>query len=156
MWSDELLGAILERRYSNKWPERFRAGFEALFGSDGGRYPDSAKRQVTLRAPAPSEDSEGIIPFAALIHPSNPSSGPYGGTSLAVFPGDDTPCLISLVVGTNGLAPDEGILGRPGHARKSEAICAWLNSGRRKRVAWSKHDPTRLDWPAPQVPTIHK
>ena len=30
MWSDELLGAILERRYSNKWPERFRAGFEAL------------------------------------------------------------------------------------------------------------------------------
>jgi 5-methylcytosine-specific restriction protein B len=149
MWSDELLGAILERRYSNKWPERFRAGFEALFGSDGGRYPDSAKRQVTLRAPAPSEDSEGIIPFAALIHPSNPSSGPYGGTSLAVFPGDDTPCLISLVVGTNGLAPDEGILGRPGHARKSEAICAWLNSGRRKRVAWSKHDPTRLDQRVP-------
>jgi len=149
MWSDKLLGAILERRYSNKWPERFRAGFEALFGSDGGRYPDSAKRQVTLRAPAPSEDSEGIIPFAALIHPSNPSSGPYGGTSLAVFPGDDTPCLISLVVGTNGLAPDEGILGRPGHARKSEAICAWLNSGRRKRVAWSKHDPTRLDQRVP-------
>ena len=76
MWSDELLGAILERRYSNKWPEKFRAGFEALFGSDGGRYPDSAKRQVTLRAPAPSEDSEGIIPFAALIHPSNPSRDP--------------------------------------------------------------------------------
>ena len=142
MWSDKLVGAILERRYSNAWPEKFKTGFEALFGSEGGRYPDSAKRHVTLRAPAPPEDSEGIIPFGALIHPSNPSTGPYGGTSLAVFPGDDTPCMISLVVGTNGLAPDEEILGRPGHARKAAAVCAWLNSGQRKLVAWSKHDPT--------------
>jgi len=149
MWADKLLSAILERRYSNAWPEKFKAGYDALFGGDGGRYPDSAKRQVTLRAPAPPEDSEGMVPFAALIHPSNPSSGPYGGTSLAVFPGDDTPCLISLVVGTNGLAPDEGILGRPGHARKAAAVCAWLNSGKRKLVAWSKHDPTRLDQRVP-------
>lgn len=145
MWPDKLMSAILERRYSNAWPEKFKAGFEALFGGDSGRYPESAKRQVTLRAPAPSEDAEGIIPFAALIHPSNPSTGPYGGTSLAVFPGDDTPCMISLVVGTNGLAPDEEILGRPGHARKAAAVCAWLNSGQRTLVAWSKHDPTRLD-----------
>lgn len=149
MWADKLLSAILERRYSKAWPDNFKAGFEALFGTSGGRYPDSAKRQVTLRAPAPPEDSEGIVPFAALIHPSNPSSGPYGGTSLAVFPGDDAPCLISLVVGTNGLAPDEGILGRPGHARKAAAICAWLNSGKRQLVAWSKHDPTRLDQRVP-------
>jgi 5-methylcytosine-specific restriction enzyme B len=149
MWADKLLGAILERRYSNAWPEKFKAGFEALFGSDGGRYPDGAKRQVTLRAPAPSEASEGIVPFAALIHPSNPSAGPYGGTSLAVFPGSDAFCLVSLVVGTNGLAPDEAILGRPGHARKAAAVCAWLNSGQRKLVAWAKHDPTRLDQRVP-------
>ncbi|MDO8431750.1 MAG: AAA family ATPase [Candidatus Binatus sp.] len=145
MWADKLVSAILERGYSNAWPEKFKAGFEAIFGGDGGRYPDSAKRHVTLRGPAPSEDKEGIVPFAALIHPSNPSTGPYGGTSLAVFPGDDAPCLISLVVGTSGLAPDEEILGRPGHARKAAAVCAWLNSGQRKLVAWSKHDPTRLD-----------
>jgi len=145
MWSDKLLSAILERRYSKGWPDQFNEGFEALFGSDGGRYPDNAKRQVTLRAPAPSEESEGIVPFAALIHPSNPSSGPYGGTSLAVFPGEDASCLITLVVGTNGLAPDEAILGRPGHARKAAAICAWLNHGKRKLVAWAKNDPTRLD-----------
>jgi 5-methylcytosine-specific restriction enzyme B len=149
MWADKLLAAILERRYSNAWPEKFKAGFEALFGGDGGRYPDSAKRQVTLRAPAPSQESEGIVPFAALIHPSNPSSGPYGGASLAVFPGDDAPCMISLVVGTNGLAPDEAILGRPGHARKASAVCAWLNDGKRKLVAWAKHDPTRLDQRVP-------
>jgi hypothetical protein len=68
---------------------------------------------------------------------------------LAVFPGNDTACLISLVVGTNGLAPDEAILGRPGHARKAAAICAWLNSGKGKLVAWAKHDPTRLDQRVP-------
>jgi 5-methylcytosine-specific restriction protein B len=145
MWYDKLLGAILESRYANEWPKKFEAGFEALFGSASGRYPDSAKRKVTLRAPAPPETSEGIVPFAAIIHPSNPNSGPYGGTSLAIFPGNDTPCLISLGVGTNGLAPDEGILGRPGHARKAAAICAWLNDGKQRRMAWSKHDPTRLD-----------
>ncbi len=126
MWADKILDAILERCSSNGWPERFKAGFEALFGSNGGRYPDNARRQVTLRAPAPSESSEGIVPFAALIHPANPSSGPYGGTSFAVFPGENAPCLLTLVVGTNGLAPDEAILGRPGHARKAKALYAPL------------------------------
>jgi 5-methylcytosine-specific restriction protein B len=145
MWADNLLSAIQERQYSNAWPGKFKAGFEALFGGNGGRYPDNAKKRVNLRAPAAPETNEGIVPFAALIHPSNPNSGPYGGTSLVIFPGDDAPCLISLVVGTNGLAPDEGILGRPGHARKATAICAWLNDGKQKLVAWSKHDPTRLD-----------
>lgn len=140
MWSDKLLGAILETQYSNEWPKRFEAGVEALFGGDGGRYPASANNRMTLRAPPLQE-----VPFGALIHPSNPNSGAYGGTSLAVFPGDGVPCLISLVVGTNGLAPDEGILGRPGHARKAAAVCAWLNDGKQKRMAWSKHDPTRLD-----------
>jgi len=145
MWADKLLSAILQRKYSKEWPEKFKAGFEDLFGGAGGRYPDAAKRLVSLRAPAPAEGNEGAVPFAALIHQSNPNSGPYGGTSLAVFPGDDAACLISLVVGTNGLAPDEGILGRPGHARKAAALCAWLNSGKQKLVAWAKHDPTRLD-----------
>jgi 5-methylcytosine-specific restriction protein B len=145
MWSDKLLAAILERRYSKEWPGKIKAGFEDLFGGSSGRYPDAARRVVTLRAPAPSEESDGIVPFAALIHPSNPNSGPYGGTSLAVFPGDDAACLVSLVVGTNGLAPDEGILGRPGHARKAAALCAWLNSGKQRLMAWAKHDPTRLD-----------
>lgn len=150
MWADKLMGAILDRRYSNEWPEKFKAGFEALFGAESGRYPASAKNHVTLRSPAPPEDADGIIPFAAIIHPSNPNAGPYGGTSLAVFPGDDVPCLISLVVGTNGLAPDDEILGRPGHARKASAVCAWLNGGQRKLVAWSKHDPTRLDQQIPR------
>jgi 5-methylcytosine-specific restriction protein B len=145
MWADRLLTTILERRYSNEWPHKFEAAFNDLFGRDAGRYPESAKRELKLRKPAPPEEREGIVPFAALIHPSNPDSGAYGGTSFAVFPGDDAPCLITLVVGTNGLAPDEGILGRPGHARKARALCAWLNVGKQKLVAWAKQDPTRLD-----------
>src|SRR5580693_1369957 len=149
MWSDKLLSAILETHYSNEWPKKFKEGFGALFGSDGGRYPNSAKSKVKPRAPAPPETNETFVPFAAIIHPGNPDSGRYGGTSLAIFPGNDTPCLISLGVGTNGLAPDEGILGRPGHARRAAAICAWLNHGKQKRMAWSKHDPTRLDQKIP-------
>jgi 5-methylcytosine-specific restriction protein B len=151
MWYEKLLSAILQKGYSNDWPRKFEEGFNALFGSEGGRYPESAKRSVKLRNPEPPEGKEGIVPFAALIHPSNPDSGAYGGTSLAVFPGENAPCLISLVVGTNGLAPDEGILGRPGHARKAQALCAWLRSGKRKLNAWAKHDPTRLDQTVPRA-----
>ncbi len=149
MWSDRLLSAIMERRYSKEWPSKIKDGFEDLFGSDAGRYPKSAEKLVTPRAPAAPENSETFVPFAALIHPSNPTSGAYGGTSLAIFPGDDATCLVTFVVGTNGLAPDEGILGRPGHARKAAALCSWLNSGKQKLVAWSKHDPTRLDQRVP-------
>lgn len=149
MWADKLLDAIVERGYSNGWPDRFKEGFEQLFGQSGGRYPESARKTVIARAPATPESDEKFVSFAALIHPSNPGSGAYGGTSLAVFPGEDAPCLISLVVGTNGLAPDEQILGRPGHARKAAAICAWLNAKERHLVAWSKYDPTRLDQRVP-------
>jgi 5-methylcytosine-specific restriction protein B len=149
MWYDKLLSAILQKGYSNKWPRKFEEGFDELFGSERGRYPESARRSVKLRNPEPPEGKDGIVPFGALIHPSNPDSGAYGGISFAVFPGEGAPCLISLVVGTNGLAPDEGILGRPGHTRKAQALCAWLRSGKRKLAAWAKHDPTRLDQPLP-------
>ena len=67
------------------------------------------------------------MPFVAYIHHSNPTSGAYGGMSFAAFPVANGPCLISLVVGTQGLSPDEATLSRPGHARKVQAICAWLN-----------------------------
>jgi len=64
-----------------------------------------------------------------------------------IFPVEGAPCLVGLLVGTQGLAPDEQILGRPGHARKVQAICAWLNSefGKGEQVAWAKQDPTRID-----------
>ena len=83
------------------WEQANREAFDSLFGQ-GGRYPSRAATVVKLRAPKFSSGSGG--PFAAYIHPSNPDSGAYGGTSFVIFPVDDGPCLISLVVGTQGIA----------------------------------------------------
>jgi 5-methylcytosine-specific restriction enzyme B len=71
--------------------------------------------------------------------------------SFVVFPTLDVPCLLGLVVGTQGLSPDEEILARPGHARKVSAICAWLNHryGKGKLCAWAKQDPVRTDLEVP-------
>jgi 5-methylcytosine-specific restriction enzyme B len=91
------------------------------------------------------------VPFAAYIHPSNPASGPYSGLSFVIFPVPEEPCLVGLGIGTQGLSPDEAILGRPGHARKAQAICSWLNReyGSGSFVAWAKQDPTRTDLSVP-------
>jgi 5-methylcytosine-specific restriction protein B len=137
-----------------EWPTSKDAAdaalFRPLFGSPTGRYRESASKSVTLRAnPMSGEDA---VRFAAYIEPSNPPSGPYSGMSLVLFPGQPgEPCLISLVLGTNGLHPDEEILGRPGHARKAQAVCAWLNKehGNGELVAWAKQDPVRTDTPVP-------
>jgi 5-methylcytosine-specific restriction enzyme B len=99
--------------------------------------------------------NQDSVPFAAYIHPNNPTSGPYGGTSFVFFPIEDGPPLIALVVGTQGLAADEQILSRPGHARKTQAFCAWLNAefGNGKMIAWAKTDPTRIDLDIPETVT---
>jgi 5-methylcytosine-specific restriction enzyme B len=140
---------IIHVTASEGWAERNKKAFDALFGSPNGRYPKSAAKTVTVRAPEMNPDSG--VPFAAYIHPSNPQSGPYSGFSFVVFPVADHPCLIGMVIGTQGLTPDEAILGRPGHARKMQAICSWLNQdyGKGKFVAWAKQDPTRTDLAVP-------
>lgn len=129
------------------WTERAEAAFHALLGADRGRYSkDQAERENQLRPRQPPND----VPFAAWLHKSNPASGPYGGLSFVVFPVEKGPALFGLVVGTNGLAPDEAILGRPGHARKVQAICAWLRRREHGRFcAWAKQDPTRTDLDIP-------
>lgn len=131
------------------WTERNREAFDGLFGGPAGRYPKNAEKVTTLRAPAMS--TEGGVPFAAYIHADNPRSGPYSGLSFVIFPVEDAPSLVGLVVGTQGLAPDEAILGRPGHARKTKAVCSWLNQsiGAGKQIAWAKQDPTRTDITVP-------
>ena len=144
-----LLIDIIHSQTQDSWSDRNKKAFEALFGSPEGRYPKPAAKAVTLRAPEMSADSG--VPFAAYIHPSNPPQGPYSGLSSVIFPVADAPCLVGLVVGTQGLSPDEAILGRPGHARKAQAICLWLNReyGKGSFVAWAKQDPTRTDLPVP-------
>jgi 5-methylcytosine-specific restriction protein B len=148
--SISLLLELTHAATRDSWAERNKAAFDVLFGSPDGRYPKQAAKGLTLRAPEMSSDTG--VPFAAYIHPSNPPSGPYSGLSFVIFPVPDRPCLIGLVVGTQGLTPDEGILGRPGHARKAQAICSWLTRkyGSGSFVAWAKQDPTRTDLSVPE------
>jgi 5-methylcytosine-specific restriction protein B len=146
---DDLINVALQRGSNDEWPKRNEKAFHALFGSPAGRYPASAEKSVALRAPHFPGDSG--VSYAAYLHPSNPTTGAYGGMSIAIFPVAEARCLITFVVGTQGLSPDEEILGRPGHARKVQAICAWLNRkhGRGQLVAWAKDDPVRTEQDIP-------
>jgi 5-methylcytosine-specific restriction protein B len=148
MTLDPLLEVVMHQGMLKPRDAQNEKAFDALFGSDHGRYRDEARKSVKLRA-NPQEESG--VPFAAYIEPNATDSGPYGGMSVAVFPVPEAPCLLTLVVGTYGLAPDEQILGRPGHARKVRALCAWLNDvhGKGDRIAWAKHDPIRTDEKVP-------
>jgi 5-methylcytosine-specific restriction protein B len=145
----EQLCDIVHSGTQASWVDRNRSAFDALFGTPDGRYTKQAAKSVTLRAPEMPADSG--VSYAAYIHPSNPNSGAYSGLSFVIFPVPDQPCLIGLGVGTQGLSPDETILGRPGHARKTQAICAWLNRefGNGQLVAWAKQDATRTDISVP-------
>lgn len=143
--SIERLTEIVHSKSRENWHSRNKDAFESLFGSTGGRFPLAAKKDVSLRAP--EMNSEEGVQYAAFIHAANATSGPFGGTSFVMFPVDGYPCLLGLGIGTQGLSPDERILGRPGHARKVQAICRWLNGefGNGTQVAWAKHDPTRTE-----------
>jgi len=140
---------LIHSPYTDDFSTRSKEAIEELFGSPGGRYPDRAKQGISVRAPEIRPISG--VPFTALIDPSNPDSGAYGGMSFVIFPGEDSPAGIAMVVGTQGLSPDEEILGRPGHGRKVKAICSWLNSeyGSGQMTAWSKQDPARIDLDLP-------
>ena len=140
---------IIHKGTMDSWKKDNEQALAALFGT---RYAKRAEKSVTLRAPDMKGGDAGV-PYAAYIHPSNPDSGAYGGMSFVMCPVDGEPCLIGMVIGTQGLSPDEAILGRPGHARKMQAICTWLNRsfGHGDRVAWSKQDPTRIDIPLPET-----
>lgn len=128
------------------WKTRNQKALDSIFGADKGRYPDRAKSAVKLRAP----DKE--IPFAAYINSETTNEGAYSGLSFVIFPAEGKPALFGLVVGTQGLGPDQAVLGRPGHARKVQGICAWLNKefGRGEQVAWAKYDPTQIETSVPE------
>jgi len=141
---------LVKQPYSQDWSNNSKECYENMFGSEIGIFGERARKAVALRAP--DIDINKGVPFTALIHESNPDSGPYGGMSFVIFPIENGPALISMVVGTQGLSPDEDILSRPGHGRKVSALCSWLNSkyGNGKAVAWSKQDPVRMDIDIPK------
>jgi 5-methylcytosine-specific restriction enzyme B len=147
--SFELLLDVIYSKKMENWKDRNKEALSALFGN---RYPKRAEKSVKLRAPD-MQGSDTGVPYSAYIHPSNPDSGAYGGLCFVVFPVEGEHCLIEMGVGTQGLAPDEAILGRPGHARKMRAICEWLNHsfGHGQLVAWAKQDPTRIEVDVPET-----
>lgn len=132
----ELMATALADRYQ-------RVTKEALLDRGEG------ERRFQVRLNASTRD--GDVPFAAIIAPDQDRSGAYGGMSFVMFPSREpgAPALIGMVVGTHGLAPDEAILGRPGHARKVRAIAAWLRQ-RGSGFAWAKQDPVRIDLKLPK------
>src|SRR5215471_12583294 len=119
----DLLVDLIHSTTLDGWKDRNEKALAGLFGT---RYAKRAEKSVALRAPDMKGNEKGI-PYAAYIDPSNADAGSYGGMSFAIFPVEGSPCMVGMVIGTQGLAPDETILGRPGHARKMQAICTWLN-----------------------------
>jgi 5-methylcytosine-specific restriction protein B len=128
--------------------EEIRAAMDNLFGE---RYAARSAR-ATRVALMPGDDN---VSFAGFVHPDCPSSGVYGGMSLIWFPSTsdgEQPAgsMLTFVCGTRGLAPDESILGRPGHPRHLQALRRYL--GQRQGVTvWTKYDPTNLAQPVPDV-----
>ncbi len=120
---------------------------QPLFGE---RYPKACAKDAQIRVAyaLAQDDSDGGVPWAGLINPDNPTSGPYGGTSLVWFPGESS-SLIGLGVGTRGIAPDEGILTRPGHRRRVSALRRLLSKV--GVTAWSKADPAALALSVPKA-----
>jgi 5-methylcytosine-specific restriction enzyme B len=128
--------------------KKARPLLEALFG---GRYHKRFNEGETQIRDALNLDQgkEKGVPFAGLIHPDNPPSGVYGGASLIWFPTQEHGSIITFVVGTGGLSPDEGLLSRPGHRRRIAALRRYLTS--EQIPSWTKEDPTALGVEVPRV-----
>lgn len=132
---------FLAKTHSSTWHAEAETFFKNLIAA---RYGSKALNGVSLRVPMIAEDKG---PFAAILKKDSPTSGGYSGTSFVVFP-SEAGAFFSLGVGTHGLAPDEDILSRPGHARFCRAFANWFNRAN-GYLAWSKGDPTRIDLPMP-------
>jgi 5-methylcytosine-specific restriction enzyme B len=137
---------------SNGLKEDDKTARELLENLFGGRYHKRHYAKSVVRDALKLgmyEDGEQGIPFAGLINPDNPESGPYGGVSVVWFPTKDHGSLLGLVVGTRGLSPDEGILTRPGHRRRAAALRRML--AKKGIESWSKPDPANLGVTVPKT-----
>lgn len=130
------LAALMQRGLFDNAQEQVAAALAELFG---GRFHSRHLNDVQIRSAAyrlgSSEDDRGV-PFAGLIAPDNPTSGAYGGTSIVWFPTKERGSLLAFGVGTRGISPDEGLLTRPGHRRRIEALRRVL--AREGVACWTK------------------
>jgi 5-methylcytosine-specific restriction protein B len=142
-----LLSAILAQAldYPEGGPKnsQIRTALDGLFET---RYHGRSRPKDGFR------DAYGLrgegVPWAGVIAPENPPSGAYGGASIAWFPCDGG-TLMTLVVGTKGLAPDEGLLTRHGHRRRVSALRNYL--AQRGVPSWSKADPAAISTRVPDA-----
>lgn len=142
---------------ASEWETRARDAFAAALPERYNRVqasdfePSSIDGREQFQFRLNAKVGEKNVPFAALIPPNQERSGPYGGMSFVLFPADEPgkPAIICMVVGTQGISPDEMILGRPGHARKVRAITDWLKASGLP-FAWAKQDPVRTDLKIPR------
>ena len=115
-------------------------------------HRDAYQLRVNLQK---KEDSAS---YAGWITAENPASGPYQGTSLVWFPGEEGSVAV-LVIGTDGFGADAHILGRPGHRRRLKALSR-LHRGQ----IWIKPDlldisselPSSVSSDWPEVPSALK
>lgn len=136
--------STINDQVTNGW----RSTIESIFGE---RFRATSARGIRV-ALIPNDDN---VSFAGLIHPDNPNSGAYGGYCLVWFPkkGDESrngKSLIAFGCGTRGLAPDESILTRPGHARYLQALRKYITEETGSFV-WCKHDPSNLSESIPDA-----
>lgn len=131
---------LIKAPHSELWHSLAAETINNLFDE---RYKQiSIKNDIQLRSPKIEFDN---APYVSLIHKNNPTSGAYGGTSLVISPSQDgESILMGFGVGTNGIAPDEEILGLPGHMRFIRALTQELSS-KDGVFAWHKADPTLVD-----------
>ena len=115
-------------------------------------YRDAYQLRVNLQK---KDDSAS---YAGWITADNPASGPYQGTSLVWFPGEQGSVAV-LVIGTDGFGADAHILGRPGHRRRLKALSR-LHGGK----TWVKPDlldltnevPAAISSAWPEIPAALK
>ena len=148
---------LLDLLYLSKseWNDTIREGISQDLQKRYLRVADlsdkkNEEKRFQLRLNASTQADQ--VPYLGLIAPEQPLSQSYGGMSFVIFPADEDghPGILGMIVGTSGLAPDELILGRPGHIRRCAAISTWLNDSKIPGVfAWAKQDPTRLDLDLP-------
>lgn len=136
---------LLDAQFDEHWGARVEQALAELVGRDS-RWGKRARGTVEIRV----NGAEEKTPFAGYLAGGEAASGPYGGMSFIIFPSKEGPPLVTLIVGTHGLPPDEEILSRPGHARKCTAIATWANTRCRQMVAWAKRDPVRTDLSLPR------
>lgn len=126
---------------------RWKSTIDSLF-SDRFYSTSAYDKRVAL---IPDDDK---VSFAGLIHPDNPKSGAYSGMCLVWFPikneNDEGNSLLAFGCGTRGLAPDEGILARPGHARYLKALGKYIQE-KTSCFCWCKQDPANLIDTVPDI-----